>query len=89
MDGISWGDLERDEQRAIAILGAGLPLNCAAPCSPGVRSAWAAAHNLRRDAVLKCVSGSAPVDHDRGWDAKRNRADCGRLRSLEQSEGSG
>jgi hypothetical protein len=31
MDGISWGDLERDEQRAIATLGAGLSIKL---CSP-------------------------------------------------------
>jgi hypothetical protein len=31
MDGISWADLERDEQRAIAILGAGLSIKL---CSP-------------------------------------------------------
>lgn len=31
MDGISWTDLERDEQRAIAILGAGLSIEL---CSP-------------------------------------------------------
>ncbi|OSI80155.1 hypothetical protein BSZ22_01180 [Bradyrhizobium canariense] len=66
MDGISWADLDRDEEHAIAILGAGLSIEL---CSPLALLALgrlgltigshltAAGDTLRRDAVLKCVAG--------------------------------
>ena len=65
MDGISWADLERDEQRAIAILGAGLSIELCDPVAlPRLRRLGliagsrltAAAHELRRRVVLEELS---------------------------------
>lgn len=65
---VSWADLDSDEQRAIAILGAGLSIELCAPLALltlrrlgliiGSRLT-AAGHNLRRDAVVKSVVRSA------------------------------
>jgi hypothetical protein len=61
MEGISWADLDADEQRANAILGAGLSIElCDAVALLILRRLGlivgshltAAAHDLRRDAVL-------------------------------------
>jgi hypothetical protein len=61
MEGISWADLDAGEQRAIAILGAGLSIElCDAVALLTLRRfglivgshLTAVAHDLRRDAVL-------------------------------------
>jgi hypothetical protein len=61
MEGISWADLDADEQRAIAILGAGLSIELCDPVALltlrrlGLilsSHLTAAAHDLRRDVVL-------------------------------------
>ncbi|WP_368507470.1 hypothetical protein [Bradyrhizobium lupini] len=65
MDGISWADLDRDEQRAIAILGAGLSIELCEPLALltlarlglAIGSHLTVAGDaLRRDAVLKGVA---------------------------------
>ena len=67
MDGISWADLDADEQRAIAILGAGLSIELCEPLALltlrrlGLiieSRLTAAGHCLRTDAVLKSVAGN-------------------------------
>jgi len=66
MEGISWADLNRDEQRAIAILGAGLSIELCDPLALltlgrlGLTigpQLTAAGHNLRRVAVLNGLAG--------------------------------
>ena len=61
MEGILWTDLDADEQRALAILGAGLSIELCDPVAlvtlRRIRlivgsHLTAAAHDLRRDAVL-------------------------------------
>ncbi|BBO14607.1 hypothetical protein TM102_60770 [Bradyrhizobium sp. TM102] len=63
---ISWADLDSDQKRAIAILGAGLSIELCDPLSLLTLSRLgliigshltAAGHNLRRDAVVKSVAG--------------------------------
>ncbi|RXH37942.1 hypothetical protein XH94_23765 [Bradyrhizobium zhanjiangense] len=63
---ISWADLDSDEQRTIAILGAGLSIELCDPLALltlrrlGLiigTHLTAAGHNLRRDAVVKSVAG--------------------------------
>lgn len=65
MDGISWADLDRDEQRAIAILGAGLSIELCSPLALltlGRLGLTVGSHltvtgdTLRRDAVLRGVA---------------------------------
>jgi hypothetical protein len=62
---ISWADLDSDEQRTIAVLGAGLSIELCDPVALqrlrrlGLIIAshlTAAGHNLRRDAVVKSVA---------------------------------
>lgn len=62
---ISWADLDSDEQRAIAILGAGLSIELCDPLALLTLGRLgliigshltAAGHNLRRDAVVKSVA---------------------------------
>lgn len=79
MDGISWADLERDEQRAIAILGAGLSIELCSPLALLALGRLGSDHRVSFDGcctqfakrcrfeACRWVSGSAPVDHDRGW----------------------
>jgi hypothetical protein len=64
MGGISWADLDAAEQRAIAILGAGLSIELCAPVALltlrglGLVVGWrltGAGHNLRRGAVLNAL----------------------------------
>lgn len=66
MDGISWADLDRDEQRAIAILGAGLSIELCSPLALLTLARLgltigahltAAGDSLRRDAVLNGLGG--------------------------------
>ncbi len=67
MEGISWADLDADEQHAIAILGAGLSIELCDPIAlltlkrlgliVGSRLT-AAAHELRRGAVLGELGGA-------------------------------
>lgn len=61
MEGISWADLDADEQRAIAILGAGLSIELCDPIALLTLKRLglivgshltAAAHELRRGVVL-------------------------------------
>lgn len=61
MEDVSWADLDPDEQRAIAILGAGLSIELCAPLALLTLKRLglvvgshltAAAHQLRRDVVL-------------------------------------
>lgn len=61
MEGMSWVDLDADEQRAIAILGAGLSIELCDPVALMTLRRLglivgchltAAAHNLRREFVL-------------------------------------
>ena len=62
MEGIAWADLDADEQRAIAILGAGLSIELCDPVALltlrrlgliiGSSHLTAAAHELRRGVVL-------------------------------------
>lgn len=61
MEGITWADLDADEQRAIAILGAGLSTKLCDPVALltlrrlGLIAGFhltAAARNLRRDAIV-------------------------------------
>ncbi|MEY9181663.1 hypothetical protein ABIG06_003344 [Bradyrhizobium sp. USDA 326] len=63
---ISWADLDSDEQRTIAILGAGLSIELCDPLALltlrrlGLvigSHLTAAGHNLRRDAVVKSAAG--------------------------------
>ncbi|SPP93176.1 conserved protein of unknown function [Bradyrhizobium vignae] len=63
---ISWADLDSDEQRTIAILGAGLSIELCDPLALltlrrlGLvigSHLTAAGHNLRRDAIVKSVAG--------------------------------
>ncbi|BBO07666.1 MULTISPECIES: hypothetical protein [Bradyrhizobium] len=63
---ISWADLDSDQKRAIAILGAGLSIELCDPLALLTLSRLgliigshltAAGHNLRRDAVVKSVAG--------------------------------
>ncbi|GMO91205.1 hypothetical protein BwSH17_77960 [Bradyrhizobium ottawaense] len=63
---ISWADLDSDQKRAIAILGAGLSIDLCDPLALLTLSRLgliigshltAAGHNLRRDAVVKSVAG--------------------------------
>ena len=63
---ISWADLDSDEQRAIAILGAGLSIELCDPLALLtlrrlgliVRShLTVAGHTLRRDAVMRRLAG--------------------------------
>jgi len=63
MEGISWADLDADEQRAIAILGAGLSIELCDPVALltlrrlgliiGSSHLTAAAHELRRGVVFR------------------------------------
>ena len=66
MDGISWSDLDRDEQRAIAILGASLSIELCSPLALLTLGRLgltigshltAAGDSLRRDAVLNGLAG--------------------------------
>jgi hypothetical protein len=66
MEGISWADLNRDEQRAIAILGAGLSIELCHPLALltlGRLGLTIGTHltvagdALRRNAVLKGLAG--------------------------------
>lgn len=66
MESISWADLGADEQRAIAILGAGLSIELCDPLALLILRRLglivgfhltAAAHNLRRDVVLDKLGG--------------------------------
>jgi hypothetical protein len=66
MDGISWADLDSDEQRAIAILGAGLSIELCHPLALltlGRLGLTIGSHltvagdTLRRNAVLKGLAG--------------------------------
>jgi len=63
---ISWADLDSDEQRTIAVLGAGLSIELCDPLALMTlrrlgliigSHLTAAGHNLRRDAVVKNVAG--------------------------------
>ncbi|GMO10593.1 hypothetical protein ABH991_002964 [Bradyrhizobium ottawaense] len=64
---ISWADLDSDEQRTIAILGAGLSIELCDPLALltlrrlgliiGSSHLTAAGHNLRRAAVVKSIAG--------------------------------
>ncbi|RXG84164.1 hypothetical protein [Bradyrhizobium vignae] len=63
---ISWADLDSDEQRTIAVLGAGLSIELCDPLALQTlrrlgliigAHLTAAGHNLRRDAVAKRVAG--------------------------------
>ena len=66
---ISWADLDNDEQRTIAVLGAGLSSELCDPLALqrlrrlglviGAAHLTAAGHNLRRDAVMRRLTGSA------------------------------
>ena len=65
---ISWADLNSDEQRAIAILGAGLSIELCDPLAFLTlrrlgfvigSHLTATGHDLRRDAVVKSVAGYA------------------------------
>lgn len=62
---ISWADLDSDERRALAILGAGLSIEQCAPLALQTlrrlgliigSHLTAAGHNLRRDVVVKSVA---------------------------------
>jgi hypothetical protein len=66
MDGISWADLDSDEQRAIAISGAGLSIELCDPLALltlhrlGLTIGshlTVAGDTLRRDAVLNSLAG--------------------------------
>lgn len=63
---ISWTDLDSDERRTIAVLGAGLSIELCDPVALQTlrrlgliigSHLTAAGHNLRRDAVVKSVAG--------------------------------
>ncbi|MDA9405882.1 hypothetical protein XH80_03630 [Bradyrhizobium sp. CCBAU 45384] len=63
---ISWADLDADERRTIAVLGAGLSIELCDPVALQTlrrlgliigSHLTAAGHNLRRDAVVKSVAG--------------------------------
>jgi hypothetical protein len=66
MENIAWADLDADEQRAVAILGAGLSIELCSPLALLTLGRLgltigshltAAGQNLRTDAVLKGVAG--------------------------------
>ncbi|UVO34499.1 hypothetical protein KUL72_23770 [Bradyrhizobium arachidis] len=67
---ISWADLDSDEQRTIAVLGAGLSVELCDPLALltlrrlGLIVGFdltAAGHNLRRDVVVKSIAGSHSI----------------------------
>ncbi|WP_301268864.1 MULTISPECIES: hypothetical protein [unclassified Bradyrhizobium] len=67
---ISWADLDSDEQRTIAVLGAGLSVELCDPLALltlrrlGLIVGFdltAAGHNLRRDVVVTSIAGSHSI----------------------------